>query len=103
MKNLDAVIDALEVLWKNVETAFERHRVKNLILDLLKSPPKVEQVDATHQKFNALLTEKLSQHIMRVTFQSIAPFGITIMVRFPKEIIRFTIRTSIPKTMTFQI
>ena len=54
MKNLDAVIDALQVLWNNVETKFERHRVRNLILDLLKGPPKVEVIDDTHQKFNGV-------------------------------------------------
>ena len=58
MKNLDAVIDALDVLWNNVETKFERHRVRNLILDLLKGPPKVEVIDDTHQKFNGVTYNK---------------------------------------------
>jgi endogenous inhibitor of DNA gyrase (YacG/DUF329 family) len=51
MQMNDKVLTALEVLKDCAENEFERHRIDVLIQDLT-DPPKVEQIDGTHQKFN---------------------------------------------------
>lgn len=50
----EKVLTALEVLTDAAENDFELYRICNLVRDLT-SPPKVEQIDDTHQKFNDMV------------------------------------------------
>ena len=57
MKNPSRVAALLDELKAECSTAFERHRVEVLRKDFF-DPPKAEQVDATHQKFNGVVFVK---------------------------------------------
>ena len=54
MKNENRVKEILDELKSLAETDFELHRISVLKKDLT-DPPKVEQIDETHQKFNGLI------------------------------------------------
>ena len=53
MQMSDKVLTALEVLRDAAENDFERHRIDVLERDLT-SPPAVEQIDETHQRFDGV-------------------------------------------------
>lgn len=57
MQMNDKVLNALEVLREYAENDFERHRIEVLIQDLI-DPPKAEQIDDSHQKFNGVVYSK---------------------------------------------
>ncbi len=57
MQMNEQVLTALEVLRNFAENGFERHRIDVLEKDLT-NPPKVEQVDENHQKFDGHLFYK---------------------------------------------
>lgn len=54
MKNENRVKEILDELKSLAESDFELHRISVLEKDLTE-PPKVEQIDETHQKFNGLI------------------------------------------------
>jgi hypothetical protein len=60
MQMNEKVLTALEVLKDCAENDFERHRIDALIKDLT-DPPKVEQIDDKHQKFNGIVYRKNSE------------------------------------------
>ena len=56
----EKVLTALEVLTDAAENDFELFRICTLVRDLI-APPKAEQVDATHQRFNGVTYVKTKE------------------------------------------
>ena len=68
MKFTPEVIAALQVLRDHAENDFERHRLDVLERDLT-SPPKVEIIDDTHQRFNGVVYRKQASSRYAITKQ----------------------------------
>jgi len=68
LKNEDEMVAAFRLLWKNAENDFERHRIESLVRDLVE-PPKPEQVDENHQRFNGKNYTKSKSGHYRASFQ----------------------------------